>query len=246
MKPSSDIKKGHVRQYSDDIVQVKNSTGIKLHFDVGRIGGRAFEAQDLSSCAVYVSDLTDRMTIMNCSHCTFALATVRNTIQVINCTDCQFTVVCRQFRIRNSSNCDVFLHTKDKSIIEKSRRITFACGTYSYHKIIDQMVAAHLDPYMNMFSKVYDITPGLSEYQVKEGERSSISSGDGSCLLPYFYTASGRCKSLELPSSSWEDLTRVSFKENVKLTALRNNGSIIFASFDENHVPSNDLSIEQS
>ena len=246
IKPSADIRKGVQNHYSSDTYRIKDATGIKLNFESGKIGGRAFEAINLSSCAVYISDIVDRITITNCTHCTFALATIRNTIQVIDCDDCQFTAVCSQFRIRDSKNCDVFLHTKQKSIIEKSTSITFGCGNYSYRNIIEQMEMVHLDPYINMFHQVSDITPGLSKYQVKEGEKSSIPSLDGSCLLPFFYPPTDNFDSVDFNEGDWEKLTRNSLEDGIQLYNIRKSGRIITARYRENAKPQSSTISAQS
>lgn len=232
-KDTKQVVKGRVRKNSSDEVSIKDACNVEMSFEEGKIAGRAFYAKNLSNCTIYISDVIERITIKGCTDCKFALAVCSNMTFITECNKCEFTIVGKQCRIANSNECSLFLHTSQRTFVERSNNIVIGCGTYSYNKIVDHMAAAHLDLYLNNYHQVLDVTPGQSSYEIHEGERSSIQPKDGTKLLPYYYAPSGQHTTIECLEDRWGEIVRISFHTGVKLVGCRKNGRTILAFIEE-------------
>jgi hypothetical protein len=90
-----------------------------------------FSLNDLEGCVVLVKDALGALRIFNLTNCKVFCGPVLGSIQLHNCKNCVFVLASYQLRIHGSSECDFYLATESKPIIESSTRLRFGPG-YSY------------------------------------------------------------------------------------------------------------------
>ena len=180
----------------------------------GDIGGNQFQADQLENCTVIIKDAVDSMTIDRCYDCQFAMSAIHGSIFVRDCQNCKFTVNCGQFRCRNCTNCEFFMHSRTGPVVEASSNITIGCGTFSYSGVLEDLKAAQIDEYSSLFYDVHDFTPGQGNFSVKDGEKIDISIPSETCQLPFFYTPLvDNETTYKVSLSKWDELCKLSFKD---------------------------------
>ena len=80
-----------------------------------------------------------------------------------NCTQCNVVVSCQQFRMRACHKMNVLLHSVTQPIIETSFKIKFGCFLFFYSKLLSQMKAAGLSPFMNCWYNIHDFSPNTDD-----------------------------------------------------------------------------------
>lgn len=134
----------------------------------GDLAGNPFNASNLINCTVIIEDFCDSINIDKCDECTFILSAVRGSIFVRSCKKSQFMMVCGQFRCFDCNECGFWLHSKTGPVIESSKKIRIGCSRIGYDKLIENMVNAHLDPYINKWTDVHDFTPAKGNFEIDD------------------------------------------------------------------------------
>jgi len=111
-----------------------------------------------------VCDFSDSVTVDNCVNCRFIFVPIQSSIFLRNCKGCKCIIACQQFRTRDCEDSDIFLYSLTGPIIESSTRLRFACFQLYYPALAEQFAKAKLDVISNIWSAVYDFTPGENHW----------------------------------------------------------------------------------
>jgi len=124
----------------------------------GSIDGQAFAIQSCEDCDIYVVDHNAQITIDECKHCRIFIGPCEGSIFIRDSVNCKCAFICRQFRTRDCTNCDIALYCRTRPIIESSINMGFACYDLNYEKLAEHMKACRLSVLHNFWSYIYDFT----------------------------------------------------------------------------------------
>ena len=190
----------------------------------GDIGGNQFQADQLENCTIIIKDSVDSMTIDRCYDCQFAMSAIHGSIFVRDCQNCKFTVNCGQFRCRNCTNCEFFMHSRTGPVVEASSNIIIGCGTFSYDGVLDDLKSAQIDECSSLFYDVHDFTPGQGNFTVKDGQKIDISIPNETCQLPFLYLSISENESTyKVSLNKCDELCKHSFTD-LHITKIQKTG----------------------
>eukprot|EP00771_Trimastix_marina_P001506 gnl/Trimastix_PCT/2588.p1 GENE.gnl/Trimastix_PCT/2588~~gnl/Trimastix_PCT/2588.p1 ORF type:complete len:331 (+),score=46.86 gnl/Trimastix_PCT/2588:28-993(+) len=139
--------------------------GVTVHKDAGSIDGDFFSMLDCRDSCMMLLDHLDSCHVDRCQNCNIYIGPTSSSVFLRDSENCNFVVACGQFRTRNLRNCRVRLYCKTKPIIESSENIDLGCFDTSYQGLEEQMRRAGLDPHSNLWSEIFDFTPGENHYK---------------------------------------------------------------------------------
>lgn len=141
----------------------------------GKINGQQFVVDGCTNSKIFVFDHCASVTIDDCKDCTFFIGPTESSVFIRNCKNCACVFLCRQLRTRDCENCTLELFCSTRPVIESSSDMRFSCfdSAHEYEQLAQQMSSAHLSPFCNYWSSVYDFTPKSSS-----SNWSFLSSGD--------------------------------------------------------------------
>jgi protein XRP2 len=213
----------------ENLIQTK-LTDAELRRSPGDIGGNEFAVDELTNCKVIVTDVCDSMIIDRCVNCDLILSAVRGSIFARDCQNSRFEMVCGQFRCRDCTNCDFFMHTKTGPVVESSRDLRIGCSTLYYPELAAQMQEAGLDPAINCWSDVHDFTPGEGNFVRQSGVIIDLPMMDkGGYLLPFTRIRDQSLHQFKyrIVESEIAKLSELSVYADVRLTSVVRNGGLI-------------------
>eukprot|EP00161_Ancyromonas_sigmoides_P005194 TRINITY_DN15509_c1_g1_i1.p1 TRINITY_DN15509_c1_g1~~TRINITY_DN15509_c1_g1_i1.p1 ORF type:complete len:301 (-),score=123.74 TRINITY_DN15509_c1_g1_i1:75-950(-) len=144
-----------------------SSPGAVLVKPPGSINGQQFIIEDLTQCEVRVLDRSDCTQVDHCVDSEITLGPVDGSLFARDCKGCTFHVAARQFRMRDCTDCTVYLWVETEPVIEASSNIRFAVWDTAYPQLTSQFAALKLDPADNHFAlekKVFDFHKNDAAY----------------------------------------------------------------------------------
>lgn len=214
------------------IVSRKNNETITRN--PGDIDGNQFQADYLDHCKLIIQDFVDSITIDQCFDCEFAISAVKGSIFMRDCQRCKVTINCGQFRCRNCTDCDFFMHSRTSPVIEASSKLRIGCGTYSYEGVYDHLAKAQIDPCANCFDDVHDFTQNKGNFELAAGTKLNLEIAGQPKYIPFFWPNLPGIPSTTktISNSKWLDLVQLSLNNDVKLISLKKEGETLTATFE--------------
>lgn len=131
----------------------------------GKVNGEQFVVDGCKRCNIFVFDHCASVTIDDCTNCTIYIGPTESSVFIRNCKKCYCVFLCRQLRTRDCEDCTLRLFCATRPVIESSKAMRFACFDTEhdeYEQLPQQLSSAHLSPFCNYWSSVYDFTPQAS------------------------------------------------------------------------------------
>ena len=234
-KPPPPAPREQTKKVDRSMLVVTNKKNETITRMKGEISGNQFQADELEKCKIIIKDSVDSMTIDRCYDCEFAMSAIHGSIFVRDCQNCKFTVNCGQFRCRNCTNCQFYMHSRTGPVVEASSNISIGCGTFSYKGVLDDLKTAQIDPCASLFYDVHDFTPGQGNFVVKDGQKIDISIPSETCQLPFLYTALAEesSETYHVRHDQWDNLCRLSFGD-IRITKIEKTSSSTYKVTVEN------------
>ncbi|EAY20474.1 XRP2, putative [Trichomonas vaginalis G3] len=222
------------KQINRDMLVVSNKKGEEIRRNTGDIDGNQFQADNLENCQIIINDFVDSITIDQCYNCKFAISAVKGSIFMRDCQECKVTINCGQFRCRNCTDCDFFVHSRTSPVIEASSKLRIGCGTYSYEGVLDHLAKAQIDPYANCFDDVHDFTQNKGNFELVPGQKLNLDIAGEPKYIPFFWPMMPGITPVtkRINESKYFELVQISLDDGVKLVSLKKEGNILVASFD--------------
>ena len=120
------------------------------------IDGQPFDIADCNQATLLVLDNTDMVQIDNTHNSRIFIAASSESVFVRDCSGLTLTVACKQLRLRDCKNCNIYLYSKTEPIIETSSVIAFAPFNGAFEGHAEAMARANLQPSYNLWFAVYD------------------------------------------------------------------------------------------
>ena len=142
-----------------DYIAHKLAPGAFVCKTAGSIQGQQFVVEDCAGATVLLLDHIAQLTVDSCTDTAVVTGPVEGSIFIRDCTNCVFVVACQQLRLRNCTDCKVFLCSTTGPIIESSSDVGLSCYPLAYFELAGQFERAGLDPFQNAWQVVFDFTP---------------------------------------------------------------------------------------
>nr|CAB3265676.1 protein XRP2-like [Phallusia mammillata] len=125
----------------------------------GSINGQPFVIKDCKDAKIFLLDAIATITIDDCSNCQFIIGPTKGSIFIRDCHDCKLICACQQFRTRDCTKIDTFLHCTTQPIIESSCKMKFGCYQLAYDGLEKQFTDSLLSIFNNSWYNIHDFTP---------------------------------------------------------------------------------------
>lgn len=136
----------------------KEKVGETLVRKSGEIRGQSFDLADLNQCEVQLLDATGQVFADDLVNCKVYVGACGSDVFVRGCTDCTFTIACKQLRMRDCSNCKIYLYSATRPALETSHHIQLAPFNGAYPRQGSHFRQAGLDPTNNQWDQVHDFS----------------------------------------------------------------------------------------
>ena len=130
----------------------------------GQVNGQPMNIDYLEGCKVVVLDDMDSTNIDDCKDTIFIFASVANSIFLRTSENCIVYAACKQFRVRDCTNCEVRLFAGTDPVVETSSNILFKPFNLRLPGLKNSFAAAGLDPAVNRYVHVYDFNAEDTKY----------------------------------------------------------------------------------
>eukprot|EP00388_Colpodella_angusta_P013912 GDKJ01034829.1.p1 GENE.GDKJ01034829.1~~GDKJ01034829.1.p1 ORF type:complete len:460 (+),score=63.33 GDKJ01034829.1:101-1381(+) len=129
-----------------------------------QISGQPMNIDYLDDCKLYVMDDMDSTNIDDCNNTVMVFASVANSIFLRTCHNCTIYAACKQFRVRDCTNCKIHLFAGTDPVVETSSNIHFKPLNIRLPGMKTAFKKANLDPSVNRFVHVYDFNAEDTKY----------------------------------------------------------------------------------
>ncbi|XP_075528558.1 protein XRP2-like [Dermacentor variabilis] len=129
----------------------------------GNVNGQQFVIRNCHNASLYVLDHINSVTIDDCTNCNIVLGPTQGSVFLRNCNNVRLASACQQLRARDCFAIDSWLCCSTQPSIESCSEMRFGCLTLAYEQFPEQLKKAHLSPFNNHWSEVYDFTPTIPE-----------------------------------------------------------------------------------
>lgn len=154
---TSFIDRDHYRKYEMETQYTyRDKRGVILSKSPGSIHGMPFVIDGCHKCKILLIDNCEQVTIDDVTDSKIFVGASSGSIFIRNCKNCTFTIACKQFRASDCRTCTFNLFCSTEPAIEASQDLKFGPHNGAYPSHEKDMIAAGLDPSVNMWYKVYD------------------------------------------------------------------------------------------
>ncbi|BDA47074.1 probable protein XRP2 at N-terminal half [Coccomyxa sp. Obi] len=143
--------------------EFSNATGEVFTKLPGTINGESVVLKNLTDCSVYLLDYSGEVEVSNVVNSQIFIGPVDGPAMFDNVKQCQISVASQQFQARNSSDTEYALYCATKPTIEHSHNLRFTCWMGAYPGLTEHFHKANLDPKVNQWDKVHDVSPEEGE-----------------------------------------------------------------------------------
>jgi hypothetical protein len=134
----------------------RDKKGVILSKSPGSIHGMPFVIEACHKCKILLIDACEQVTIDDVTDSKIFVGASSGSIFIRNCKNSTFTIACKQFRASDCHTCTFNLFCSTEPAIESSQDLKFGPHNGAYPGHEKDMIAAGLDPAVNMWYKVYD------------------------------------------------------------------------------------------
>lgn len=202
----------------------------------GQINGNQFVTDKLQRCKVIVHDFCDSMFIDRCEDCDFILCTVRGSIFPRECKNCRFIMVCGQFRCRDCTDCQFFMHVKTGPVVESSTNCKIGCAQVYYPELLEHMQKARIDQAVNLWNDVHDFTPGEGHFSLADNEKLELEINENADQTPlpftHVHTPGATSFAITVPTNSINEIVTISRSTRIYKMEKQGESIIISAEAD--------------
>ena len=154
---TSFVDRDHYRKYEMETQYTyRDKKGVILSKSPGSIHGMPFVIDGCHKCKILLIDTCEQVTIDDVTDSKIFVGASSGSIFIRNCQNCTFTIACKQFRASDCRTCTFNLFCSTEPAIEASQDLKFGPHNGAYPGHEKDMIAAGLDPAVNMWFKVYD------------------------------------------------------------------------------------------
>lgn len=154
---TSFVDRDHYRKYEMETQYTyRDKKGVILSKSPGSIHGMPFVIDGCHKCKILLIDTCEQVTIDDVTDSKIFVGASSGSIFIRNCQNCTFTIACKQFRASDCRACTFNLFCSTEPAIEASQDLKFGPHNGAYPGHEKDMIAAGLDPAVNMWYKVYD------------------------------------------------------------------------------------------
>ena len=91
----------------------------------GTVDGQPFEICACHEVELLLLDHSDQVQIDKVHDSRIFIAASSEGVFIRDCSNCTFAIACKQLRVRDSADCNVYLYTKTEPVIESSSNIRY-------------------------------------------------------------------------------------------------------------------------
>ena len=154
---TSFVDREHYRKYEMETQYTyRDKKGVILSKSPGSIHGMPFVIDACHKCKILLIDTCEQVTIDDVTDSKIFVGASSGSIFIRNCKNSIFTIACKQFRASDCHTCTFNLFCSTEPAIEASQDLKFGSHNGAYPGHEKDMIAAGLDPAVNMWYKVYD------------------------------------------------------------------------------------------
>eukprot|EP00759_Apiculatamorpha_spiralis_P018923 PhF_6_TR25175/c0_g1_i1/m.34717/K18272/RP2; protein XRP2 len=123
------------------------------------LNDQQYSMNKLTNCNVFLLDQLDSVVGDECNGCNIYIGPTRGSVFIRKFTKCKLIVACGQLRLRDCSDCDIFLLCESRPAVESSKNIRFGCFQMEPYFVLPQLFdLARLSVFNNKYLDVHDFT----------------------------------------------------------------------------------------
>lgn len=134
----------------------KNKTNETCIKNPGDIDGQMFDIGDCKDSNLIIMDYCEQVQIDEVENSRIFIGACASSIFIRNCKNCVFYTCCRQLRLRDVTNCTLYVYSMAEVHIELSSNLQFAPFNGGYPDHAKHLRAANLDVSHNLWYDIFD------------------------------------------------------------------------------------------
>jgi len=176
----------------------QNKMGELLTRKAGQINGQQFIIDSCKGCTILLEDYTPAVNMYSCEDCKVFIGPCSGSVYIRNSKNCKIIVAAAQLRIYNCQDFDLLVFSMSDPSVEQCTDLRIGCFDYYYPELKEQFKQAKLNVWNNVWSEVYDFTPGIGSYEYLSPEITAkdLISETNCIALPVVPRTLGKSKDL--------------------------------------------------
>lgn len=137
---------------------INDTTSNFIHKGPGEINSNDITLKNVCDSKVRILDVTDRIIGDSLSSSNLLLGPCKNSVVLRNCDYCTISTICKELRLSNCSDIELFVFCSTPIVLEDCSNITIKKVNFGYSGLTSHLITAGLQPAKDYTIQVKDIS----------------------------------------------------------------------------------------